>query len=47
MEELKLKIEDLEETPELRDLVRSYYDILNDHVTRNEFPIFIHTRKFV
>ena len=47
LKELKLKIEDLEKTPELRNLIRSYYDILNDHVTRNDFPIFIHTRKFV
>lgn len=45
--ELRLKIEDYSNDNTLRDLIRSYYELLSDYVTKNGFPIFIHTRKFI
>jgi hypothetical protein len=44
--ELRLKIEDFSKE-HYRPLIRSYYDLLNDFVTRNRLSIFIHTRKFI
>lgn len=44
--ELKLKIEDYSKAPS-RPLIRAYYELLADYVTKNNFPIFVQTRKFV
>ncbi|MCE7864605.1 MAG: serine dehydrogenasease [Bacteroidetes bacterium CHB5] len=44
--ELKLKIEDYSKAPS-RPLIRAYYELLADYVTKNKFPIFVQTRKFV
>ncbi len=44
--ELRLKIEDFSKE-HYRPLIRSYYDLLNDFVTKNRLSIFIHTRKFI
>ncbi|MEX0980562.1 MAG: serine dehydrogenasease [Bacteroidales bacterium] len=45
--ELRLKIEDYSDNEDLRNLIRSYYELLSDYVTKNRFPIFVHTRKFI
>ncbi len=50
IEELKrlgLKIEDYSKVDDLRDLIRDYYQLLNDYVSSNKQPIFVHTRKFI
>lgn len=44
---LRLKIEDYSDMQEKRDVIRSYYEFLTDYVTRERYPIFIHTRKFI
>lgn len=43
---LRLKIEDYSNQPG-KDLIRSYYSILSEHIRTSETPIFIHTRNFV
>jgi membrane-bound ClpP family serine protease len=45
--ELKLKIEDYSNKDTLRNIIRSYYDLLSDYVNKNNYPIFIHTRKYI
>jgi len=45
--DLKLKIEDYSDNEDLRTLIRSYYELLSDYVSKNRFPIFVHTRKFI
>lgn len=45
--ELRLKIEDYSDNEDLRNLIRSYYELLSDYVTKNRFPILVHTRKFI
>lgn len=45
--ELRLKIEDYSDEDALRNLIRSYYELLSDYVIKNRFPIFVHTRKFI
>jgi len=45
--ELRLKIEDYSNDETLRNLIRSYYELLSDYVGKNRFPIFVHTRKFI
>jgi len=45
--ELRLKIEDYSNNEDLRNLIRGYYELLSDYVTKNRFPIFVHTRKFI
>jgi len=45
--ELRLEIEDYSEEKELRQDIRSYYDLLSDYVKRTQSTIFIHTRKFI
>jgi hypothetical protein len=45
--ELKLKIIDYSAENSLREIIRSYYELLNDYVHKNNFPTFIHTRKFI
>lgn len=45
--ELRLEIEDYSNETELREDIRSYYDLLSDYVKRTQSAIFIHTRKFI
>lgn len=45
--ELRLKIEDYSDQQQTRELIRYYYDLFNDYITKNRFPIFVHTRKFI
>lgn len=44
--ELKLKIRDLGETPELRRVIWDYFWFLRDHMSRNGFSSFVHSRTF-
>lgn len=45
-EVFRLKIDDYSNAP-YRPLIREYYDLLSDYVTRNQMGIFIHTRKYI
>lgn len=47
VKKLGLKIEDYSNNNVLRDLLRGYYQLLNDYVSSNKLPIFVHTRKFI
>jgi hypothetical protein len=47
LKEIGLKIEDFSANEPLRGLIRSYYELLSDYVKANNFPIFVHTRKFI
>ena len=44
---LGLKIEDYSNDPIFKPLIRDYYDLLSDYFVRNNFTIFIQTRKFI
>lgn len=44
-QDLRLQIEDYSAQGKRKDLIRSYHDLLMDHVQNNGFPIFVHTRK--
>jgi len=45
-EDPNLKIVDFAEDRELSRLVRTYHNLLRDYLLREQFPSFIHTRKF-
>lgn len=45
--ELRLEIEDYSDKNELRENIRSYYDLFSDYVIRTQTSIFLHTRKFI
>lgn len=45
-EEVGLKIEDINETPELSGHVRDYFNLLKDYMTREELYSFIHTKDY-
>jgi membrane-bound ClpP family serine protease len=45
--ELRLKIEDYSNKKVIRGLIRNYYDLLSDYISKNKVPLFIHTRKFI
>lgn len=47
LEELKLKIEDFSDNDELRNVIRNYYNLLQNYTKTYNFNLFIHTRKFV
>lgn len=47
LKELKLKIEDFSTDPQASLLIRKYFDLLQDYITKNKIPVFIHTRKFI
>lgn len=44
--EVKLEIEDFAADPSLHALIRSYNDLLTEYIARNEYPAFLHSRKF-
>lgn len=43
---LKLEIEDYSNNAELRDLIRSYNDLICEFILRNEYKVFLHSRKY-
>jgi len=44
--ELRLKVEDYSTNDKLRDLIRDYNDILVDHIRRNGYSFFLHSKNF-
>ncbi|SHJ45681.1 SDH family Clp fold serine proteinase [Aquimarina spongiae] len=44
---LGLEIDDYSEETEMRNLIRSYYELLSDFVNKGKYPTFVHTRKFI
>ena len=44
--ELQLKIDDMAAQPEVANSVRAYHRLLRDYMRRQEFPNFVHTRRF-
>ena len=47
LKELKLEIDDYSDLPERRSLIRDYYELSSNYVSRNGFRNFVHTRKFI
>ena len=45
-EEINLKIEDLEDAPDLYQLVRKYFELLKDYMNREQLTSFVHTREY-
>lgn len=45
--DIKLKIEDYTNVPALQSLIRSYNDLVIDHIVRNSYGQFMHTRHFL
>jgi len=43
---LRLEIEDFAANPSLHALIRSYNDLLTEYIARNNYPLFLHSRKF-
>ena len=44
--ELKLKIEDYSNEPDLKKAVREYFDLLHDYMQREKMLSFVHTRTY-
>lgn len=44
--ELRLKIEILEDTPNLSSALNDYFGLLQDYVQREQYPSFVHTREY-
>lgn len=42
--DVKLKIEDYSDNAELRKNIRTYNDLLTQYISKNGFPIFLHSR---
>lgn len=47
LKELRLEIHDFSEEDETRQLIKSYYELLEDYLKNNNFEFFIHTRNFI
>ncbi len=45
-EEIKLKVEDLEDDPALYQVVREYFGLLKDYMNREQLISFVHTREY-
>jgi len=45
-DELKLRINDLAESPELHKNIMEYYSLLRSYMSRHGFTSFVHTREF-
>ena len=45
-EPLKLKIEDFSEDPSLHTLLRTYNDLLTEYIAKNDYRMFLHSKKF-
>jgi len=44
--ELRLRIDDMDEQPDLANSVRKYHRLLRDYMQRQEITNFVHTREF-
>ena len=44
--ELRLVVDDLDETPDLAKLVREYFELLRDYMSREDIHMFVHTKGF-
>jgi len=47
LESLKLKITDFSADPTLTKKLRTYHRLVTDFVSKNQLPIFVHTRSFI
>ena len=45
-EELRLEIENIEDTPDLSSAVDDYVGLLKDYAQREKYPMFVHTREY-
>ena len=45
-EEVKLKIDNLEEDPKLYESVRNYFELLKDCMNRGQLFSFVHTKEY-
>lgn len=43
---IKLEIDDYSENDELRNLIRSYNDLLTEYIARSNFRIFLHSKNY-
>jgi membrane-bound ClpP family serine protease len=41
---LKLKVDDYSTDAQLRDMIRSYNDLMTDYIARSQLPYFLHSR---
>lgn len=44
--EIRLKIDNLEDDPKLLQHLQDYFDLLRDYMAREQYPQFVHTREF-
>ena len=44
--EIRLRIDKIEDIPQLNDSLNDYYALLRDYMEREEFRMFIHTRDY-
>jgi len=47
LKELGLEIDDYSDDAKMRELIRSYYELLSDFVIKRGYRNFVHTRKFI
>jgi hypothetical protein len=47
LKELGLEIDDYSDNATMRELIRSYYELLSDFVIKRGYRNFVHTRKFI
>lgn len=47
LKELGLEIDDYSDDTTMRELIRSYYELLSDFVIKRGYRNFVHTRKFI
>lgn len=47
LKDLRLEIDDYSNDTKKRELIRSYYGILSDFVSKGNYRNFVHTRKFI
>jgi hypothetical protein len=47
LRDLKLIIEDYGQDKEKSNLIRNYYQLLNDYIRKNEYQFFFHTRRYI
>lgn len=47
LEAMKLKIEDYSNNAPLRNVIRTYYNLVRDFTTKYNMPLFVHTRKYI
>lgn len=47
LREIRLIIEDYGQDDEKSNLIRNYYNLLNDYLRKNDYKLFFHTRRFI